>query len=187
VLACNDDDCDVQSRLLFTAVNGQSYLIRLGSSAGAPGGSGTFTITCTGHAPGADACASAESISGVGTFAFDNSAATMDGLSDVLCGSHGTQDMDHDVWYCWTSPCDGTITLETCDLTTVDTKVAVYDGCSCLTGDGILSCNDDNCALQSRVQFAAVNGQSYLIRVGTYPDSPGEGGVGSFLSTCGPP
>jgi hypothetical protein len=187
LLACDDNACDGQSRLLFTAVNGQSYLIRLGVSGEALGGSGTFTATCTGHAPGADECASAEAISGVGTFAFDNSAATMDGLLDVLCESHGTQDIDHDVWYCWTSPCDGTVTIETCDLTTVDTKIAVYDGCGCPTGGGILACSDDDCGLQTRVQFSAVTGQTYLIRVGTYPDSPGDGGVGSISITCGPP
>ncbi len=187
LLACDDNACDGQSRLLFTAVNGQSYLIRLGASGEALGGSGTFTVTCTGHAPGADECANAEAISGEATFAFDNSTATMDGLLDALCESHGTPDIDHDVWYCWTSPCDGTVTVETCDLTIVDTKIAVYDGCGCPMGGGILACSDDDCVLQTSAQFSAVTGQTYLIRVGTYPDSSGDGGVGSISITCGPP
>jgi hypothetical protein len=187
LLACDDDDCSPQSRLLFTAVNGQSYLIRIGTSPGQPGGSGTFTVSCLGYAPGADDCANAAAISGEGTFLFDNSGATMDGLPDALCDAHGTQEIDHDVWYCWTSPCDGTVTLETCDMTLVDTKIAVYDGCSCLTGAGILACNDDACGLQTRLTFTAVTSQTYLIRVGVYPGSSGNGGIGKFSITCGGP
>jgi hypothetical protein len=185
LLACNDDDCGTQSSLLFSAVNAQDYLIRIGTALGQPGGSGTFTLTCLGYTPGADDCASAVAISGEDAFMFDNTTATMDGLGDPLCDIAGTQDIDKDVWFCWTSPCSGTVTLETCNMTTVDTRIAVYDGCGCPTGGGILTCSDDECATQTRVTFTAVASQTYLLRIGVFPSSPGGGGVGLFSITCG--
>ena len=120
---------------------------------------------------------------------FDNSTASEDGSDDVLCDEHGTEGIDRDVWFCWTSPCDGTVTLETCGRTSVDTKIAVYDGCGCPTGAGILACNDDGdlCGLQTRLTFTAVTSQTYLLRIGVYPGSPGGGGVGEFSITCGGP
>ncbi len=47
-LACNDDACDTQSRISFDATSGQTYLIRIGSFNGGPGGNGTLTITAGG-------------------------------------------------------------------------------------------------------------------------------------------
>jgi hypothetical protein len=60
--------------------------------------------------------------------------------------------------------------------TSHDTRLAVYDGCACPEGAGILACNDDSCGLQSLVAFTAVAGQSYLVRIGSYsPDVSGAG------------
>lgn len=153
--------------------------------------------------PANDLCVNATAISGQGTFNFDNAMANQDGGAHNACSDPlepvGT--MDHDVWYCWTSPCTGPVIIETCSQTTVDTKVAVYDGCTCPgTSANLLGCNDDGCGtgsfLQSRRTFAAVSGQSYLVRVGTYPGDigdpnnpiddlpPAPGGVGTFTLTC---
>lgn len=46
LLNCRDDECDTQTRLLFTAVPGQQYMIRLGTYVDEPGGTGTFQISC---------------------------------------------------------------------------------------------------------------------------------------------
>ncbi|MBC7772919.1 MAG: hypothetical protein H7210_10525 [Pyrinomonadaceae bacterium] len=129
-----------------------------------------------------DLCTKCESISGEGTFNYDNSVAGTDGVGDPLCLAFGTDQISNDVWFCWTSTCENgeQAILEFCGLTAADTKVAVYDGTSC-TGP-ILACNDDSCGLQSRVSWLPVNGQSYLIRVGNFPGAVG--GPGAFTIRC---
>lgn len=150
-----------------------------------------------------DNCVNSTAISGQGAFNFDNAMATLDGGAHVSCTDPldpiGT--MEHDVWYCWTSPCTGPVVIQTCNQTSVDTKLAVYGGCACpATNANLLGCNDDGCGmgsfLQSRRTFLAEMNQSYLIRLGTYPGGigdpgtpaddipPAPGGVGSFSLTC---
>jgi hypothetical protein len=45
LLACDDDDCELQSALVFDAELGHRYLFRIGTYPGTPGGTGSFTIT----------------------------------------------------------------------------------------------------------------------------------------------
>lgn len=47
-LACNDDDCGLQSRVTFACQGGSQYLIQLGTYAPHAGGSGTFKIEVAG-------------------------------------------------------------------------------------------------------------------------------------------
>ncbi|MBJ01952.1 MAG: hypothetical protein CMK00_03680 [Planctomycetes bacterium] len=133
-------------------------------------------------AQGQDDCANAQPISGLGSFAFDNSVAVMDGLADPLCDAFGTQDIDQDVWFAWTATDDGLHRLSTCNQTGVDTKVAVYDG-SCTAA--MLACNDDACGLQSETSWSAVNGQMYILRIGTFPGAIG--GTGQVTITSDQP
>jgi len=46
LVACADDDCVTRTSLEFNADNGETYLIRLGSAAGAGGGTGSFSLSC---------------------------------------------------------------------------------------------------------------------------------------------
>lgn len=135
---------------------------------------------------GADLCADAEAIGGCNTtVSWDNSAAGTDGFGDPLCLAFDEDNITNDVWFCWTAPNAGdTITMETCGLTAVDTKIAVYGpfadcaaasaGCVDPT---ILACNDDTCALQSQVIFNTGSaGEAYLVRLGNFPGAdPGSG------------
>ncbi|MEM8713213.1 MAG: hypothetical protein AAGG01_19890, partial [Planctomycetota bacterium] len=181
-IACNDDaDCGLQSRLSFSAVAGQSYLIRVGTYPGAAVGGGQIHVVEPGGGPGtgADDCIGAEPISGEGTFAFDNSGASTDGLADGLCDFFGQTQIDNDVWFAWTAPADDSYTLQTCGQTGVDTKVAVYGGTSC-PATAPIACNDDSCALQSSVTFQASVGATYLLRIGTYPGAAGGNGTFSI-------
>ena len=125
---------------------------------------------------GHDDCTQAQPISGLGTFAFDNSAATSAGPSNALCNAFGTTAIDNDVWFEWTTATEGFHELNTCGTTSVDTKVAVY-GVSC--AGPILACNDDACSsLQSRIGWNVTAGDTYLIRIGTFPTAAG--GTGDF-------
>jgi hypothetical protein len=133
-------------------------------------------------AQGDDNCATAQVIAGPGVFGFDNTLATTDGSPDNLCLFFGQSQIELDVWWSWTTPTTGFYQLDTCGQTGVDTKVAIYDG-SC--AGAVLACNDDTCNLQSMVQFQAIAGQTYVIRLGVYPGSAP--GTGTFTIGAVPP
>lgn len=108
-------------------------------------------------------CATAQAISGAGSFFFTNLGSTNDG--PPACGNFGA-----DVWFAWTSPSAGTYTFETCDAD-YDTTLAVYNEC----GGGQFACNDDACGIQSRVFVPALNGSTYVIRIGGHNGATGLG------------
>jgi len=148
-----NNDCIFQSRLTFQAVTGRRYLIRLGTKPGAVGGAGTLTITCAqgggqpgfGGQGGQDLCQAAEALSGPGVFTFDNSSASVEPTDPPVClGSDNNPRIERDVWFDWTATCTGQVTLDTCGATSVDTKIAVYDGAGCpVTANRLIACNDD--------------------------------------------
>jgi hypothetical protein len=129
-----------------------------------------------------DECIAAAAISGEGTFPFDNAGATTSELP-LLPTCDGSTSMDLDVWFCWTANCDELVKVETCGQTAVDTKIAIYDTCACPpTSANIVACSDNDCGVQSSLQFMALTGQTYLIRLGS---SPGQaGGPGTFSIAC---
>lgn len=135
---------------------------------------------------GSNSCQTPEAITGTGEFSFDNSAASQDGPAHGACTFFGQSQLDNDIWFCWTAPqqvCNGTYVITTCDRTDVDTKIALYNGCSCPTNDtNLLNCRDDECEVQTRATFQANPGQQFMIRLGTFPGEPG--GQGTFSITC---
>lgn len=137
-----------------------------------------------------DNCPDALPIGGSGPFSFDNTAATTDGPEHAACGVGNTQNqVSKDVWYCWTASCTEDVYVRTCGQTTVDTRLAVYEGCGCPVSDtNLLDCNDDACqanGVQSVAVFRAAAGRKYLVRLGNYPgELPG---TGTLSISCGPP
>jgi len=133
--------------------------------------------------PANDLCADAEAISGQGTFAYDNTGANTDGPAHAVCDffTDGGS-TDNDIWYCWTSDCTGDVRFETCGLTGTDSKLNVYDGCATATDANLIACNDDDCGLQSGLQFSAVSGNTYKLRVGNFPTAAA--GAGAFSLAC---
>ncbi len=158
-----------------------------------PPNTDTCNATCQVVSAGsfnADACENASVLTGEGAFTFDTTSATQDGPGHRECVNAGEDNFDGDVWACWTAPCTSTVFVQTCGLTTVDTKLAVYTGCDCPVSDAtLLSCNDDRCDVQSIATFEAQAGQQYLVRVGSFPGtSLGTGAVSIScgLNTCTP-
>lgn len=129
-------------------------------------------------AQGSDSCSTPQAITGDGSYAFDNSSASTDGPGSSLCTTSAGDQVAHDVWFDWTATLTGLVTVSTCTLSSVDTMLAAYPGAGCPTGDP-LDCNDDSCGLRSVIQFSAVAGQHYALRIGTFPNA--SGGTGSFL------
>jgi hypothetical protein len=141
-----------------------------------------------------DHCRDPEPIEGIGTYLFDTSLATTDGAPHEGCldqlGEEGH--ITDDAWFCWTSPCNGNVSVSTCDGgATFDTKLAVYDGCGACppTDADLIACNDDACLGQrtdSTVVLNAAVGEEKLIRIGMFPGEQA-GGAGELIINCGVP
>ena len=142
-----------------------------------------------------DNCSSPMPIVGYGPFPFDTRIMTtgFEGQNESICNQFGTPGIQNDAWYAWTACETGTAILTTCGQTTVDTKVAVYDGAGCPSGSA-LACNDDTCSVQSRIEWPVVAGAVYTIQLGQYPGAVyGTGtfsisleGTGGVVSICHP-
>lgn len=101
------------------------------------------------------------------------------------CAQFGYNTMTSDIWYVYTAPADGTVTMSTCGVSW-DTRLAAYEnifgpivGCP---GEGInfnalIACNDDapGCGNGSEMTFPVYGGEQYKIRVGGYQGWSGEG------------
>ncbi len=127
----------------------------------------TFTVDITEPppAPANDDCATAQEVSDVVDLAFSTTTATADGAGYTT---------GPNIWYAYTATCDGNATVSLCG-STYDTKIAAYDGVTCSPLGTMLSSNDDFCSLQSEITFPVVAGNQYLIEVGGYSTSAGDG------------
>lgn len=157
-LACNDDlapfDGEYQSRVIFPAVSGQTYLVRL-ASYGAPGPY-QLNVACLGS-PGNDDCSGAATVAaGTAAASGDNSLAGPD-LLEVACAP-----TDYDVWFEYSS-CGGIVSIDTVGSAQLDPVLSVYDAC----GGAELACNDDGPFgdYQSRLQLLTTPGQTLRIRL----------------------
>jgi|GEM_PF-3599612 len=107
-----------------------------------------------------DNCASA-------TFVFGSEVVingTTNGASGVDESGCGTSDVN-DVWYTWSAPCSGPVTVSLCTGTTLaDTTLTVYDNCPDFGGVE-LACNDNFCGQQSELVFQATSFFTYIFRV----------------------
>ncbi len=151
-----------------------------------PGTPSSIMIPLSGIGPANDDCANATAIPS-GTTPFSNLNATTDGPDEpASCDFFGYSHIESDVWYRYTAPCSGTVSVSLCG-SSYDTKLAVY-GTSCPTGAGtVIVCNDDFCSVQSEVSFAANGGQQYLIRIGGFEGATGTGTMTIDPPPCGPP
>ncbi|PHI19763.1 hypothetical protein CEQ90_11085 [Lewinellaceae bacterium SD302] len=186
LIACNDDvdGCpDFSSELTFFVEEGQTYFLRLGSwgndNAQFETGSGTSRLRVIVGPPN-DACDNAISVE-LGSTAFTNLFATTDGPfhPGLPCNDTFPLEIEADVWYLFEAPFSGPITWETCDLVDYDSDLAVYPAGNCPPDAAdLISCNDfiEGCAdFSSRLSFEAIEGESYLLRLGGYRGAFGDG------------
>ncbi len=101
------------------------------------------------------------------------------------CTFFGSSTINNDVWFTYTSACDGPVILSFCPgnggSATFDTKLAVWSGPDC-DNLSIVGCNDDTCGTRSEVLFDAVCGEVYLIQFGAWA-SQGQG-TGELVLSC---
>ncbi len=86
-----------------------------------------------------------------------------------------------DVWFEYTATCTGEIIFETCNNgaqpeTNYDSVIEGFYTDSCASLDLVMAeCNDDDCGSQSAITLDVIRGDTYLIHVGGYDGSQGEG------------
>jgi len=167
--------------LTFNALANTTYMIRV---SGYENSRGTFRIKVNNGVFG-DVCQTAEVLNIPGTGANFQSLFDKTGCTDE--SSCGTNDM-LDYWHRWTAPSSGLARLSTCiGQTNFNTTLAVFGGaCGALTP---IVCNDDaapacSIPLASRVQWNAVAGVTYYIRVASVNNVVGEYDLDLSLASC---
>lgn len=175
LLACNDDGvgCAGYSSLMpfAGAVEGETYVIRIGAFGNGVTGTGTLSIYTGSNLPDNDECVDAEPIS-LGQTVVSTIGATTSGPDlPIECEKFSSVAIYNDVWFEYMAGCTGTTTASFCVVAdaSYDTKMAVYEGGCPDDGQGVVvACNDDTCGLTSEVSFESTCGTTYFIRVGSY-------------------
>jgi hypothetical protein len=130
-----------------------------------------------------NSCSAAIAI-GDGTITFNTTGATTDGLAlpESLCDKGFGVSFDNDIWYNFTALITGETTIDMCDGTMYDSRVAVYEGCTCpALNTSLLGCNDDNCGDPiiiggpSGLTFPVTQGNCYKVRFGGFEGATGMG------------
>jgi len=142
--------------------------------------------TLRGCIPPNDSCPDGDSLF-EGLTPFDTSFATTDDIPLLagVCFLDPPEDNQiyNDIWYRYTATANGTVTVSTCGLAGFDTRLAVYQGVDCPAPGSLslVACDDNGSgcgAGNSELVFEAVDGQEYLIRVGSAaPDVAGTGEI----------
>jgi predicted outer membrane repeat protein len=137
-----------------------------------------------GHVPPAnDDCQSPQVVSR-GSVPFTTLGATTGGSElPADCESDESRQVRNDVWFSWTASCSGEVEVSTCGSADFDTWLVAYTG-GC---EGtVVACNDENDACPgstSAMTLDAIEGETYLIRVGSW--SASGRGSGTLGITCG--
>ena len=113
-----------------------------------------------------------------GDVQFSNLQANTDGPPSSSCVTLGSSVIYNDVWFEFVATQSGTLSLSTCSQADFDTRIAAYLGdCELLTEVG---CNDDGLECSgytSRLLMPCIEGERYLIRLGSFHPSQGGQGV----------
>jgi hypothetical protein len=133
--------------------------------------------------PANDSCGTPESFVGFGSVAFSTIGATTDGSPAIECNFFGQEQIYNDIWFRWTSDASTLVRLSLCE-SDYDTKIAVYVAPpkgACVDSSAILACNDDSCGLRSQATFPAADGETYVIRIGSYGTKASQGSTGNGI------
>ncbi len=175
-IACSDDDCGLQSKLVLPVVQGQCYTIRVGGFDASDRGSAVLTVTPLSALN--DDCANAQVI-GDGTTAFDLTGATPDGPTSLCVGTPSVRD----VWFAYTPACTGILYLELLSANGSFIGWDLYDTCTCpVTSSATIAC----WPFPTTRVIPVTAGQCLLFRVGSGYYGDGNG-PGTITLNCFPP
>ncbi|MFK7911886.1 MAG: S8 family serine peptidase [Akkermansiaceae bacterium] len=174
-LDSNDDASGLQSEVSVNALAGETYYIAVD---GFDSEQGQITLNWspfTPSTPGAnDDFVNAQEFVGSSdqSDSFNNDAATEETNEPEHAGVGGTGINNNSLWWKWTAPSSGSVTISTAG-SSYDTVLAAYSGniVSALTE---LGSNDDFSNLQSQVTLSTVANQTYYFAVDGYGGSTGD-------------
>ncbi len=187
---CNDDNgplcAGLQSSVRFPANPCTTYYIRVGGYAGQTG-CGDMTISCSTASATNDQCSGAIPI-GPGVIFGTTIGATPSLFGSLIPGPCGASANSRDVWYSYTPPCNGQLTIDTCPAPCMsaryDTVLSLYTGvCGNPLNQVAGVCNDDapcpgsGYPWNSRIVANVIGGTNYKIRVSGYAGSFGNFGL----------
>ncbi len=134
--------------------------------------------------PANDECASATTIT-VGAHAFNSLTATDSAVAlPASCDEGFGTIMRNDLWYFIESPCQGNMTVSTCNAASFNTRLSAYS-LACPTTGPLIACNNDSAGCTggtSTMTFPVSLGAAVHIRVGGLTG----GGTGTLTVTCTP-
>jgi hypothetical protein len=162
-VASDDDSCGQQSKLTFAATNGVTYHIAVdGDFQLGQGASGNVELDMA-LLPPNDDFADAEVLTGLpaSTTGWTIGATEETGEPDAVDGYAGVTS----VWYSWTAPTSGPVTIDLCD-SDFDTTLGVYTG-TVVNALTKIASDNDGCGeyAGSILGFQAVSGTTYRIVV----------------------
>jgi hypothetical protein len=136
--------------------------------------------------PSNDECASALPV-GDGSVAFDTVGATTSSpFPPISCNDGNFQTLTNDIWFLYTAPCTGLVTVSTCGTASFDTRLVIYAAGTCPNAaTSVIACDDNaaGCANgTSLATFPAIQGLGYLVRLGGINAT----GSGSMEISCAP-
>jgi hypothetical protein len=167
-IACNDDAQGLQSQVQFDVSAGVTYYFMVGAFGGGAGGQLAFHVAPVPPPPSGPANDEFAAATAIDSLPFEDRIDTSQATTaddDPFCSGRGAT-----VWYAITPAGAQRIELNTFG-SDYDTTLSVYTG-----AQGSLSqvaCNDDTQGLQSRVRFAASEGVTYYVMVGSFANGPG--------------
>ncbi len=159
LLAANDDTCNLQSRVDFTATMGTPYRIAVDGFSAATG-SIEIAVAPVGIPPANDDFSAAFTLSGASD---SDSRTNFDATFETGEPSHAGSGPTRSVWWDWIAPGSGATSVDTCG-SGFDTLLGVYTGAAVDSLSEVAS-NNDSCGLQSKVDFTATAGVNYWIAV----------------------
>lgn len=159
----NVSGLDANSRVVFRAVAGMTYHLVVGSAVAEAMGDFGFTIARTTivPAPANDAFAAAADLASV--FSATINATSTGATAEAGEPSHAGSLPRGSVWWRWTAPFAGTLTLDTAG-SAIDTRLAMYSGSS-VSSLTLVASNDDGAPglTSSRMVVPVVAGTSYAV------------------------
>lgn len=104
----------------------------------------------------------------------DTRGATVGASDPSACPTRGN---GHSVWYRWTAPDNGLLTLQTCG-SNYDTVMGIWESSECGNLGSPLACNDDSSRCggsysQSYLSLVVRESRTYLFAITSYSGTPG--------------
>ena len=161
-IACNDDVCSVQSKLIASLTAGHTYSIRI---AGYNGATGSYTLVADEWfiPPANDDFVNATEV-----FEYSPHLGTTLGATGGSYSSCAQGYDFYDVWHYFIAPAGAQYTFSLCS-SGFNTTLAVHN-----SQDVEIACDDNSCNPQSTLNATLTGGQTYFIRVAGYDGDAGD-------------